>query len=78
MYTEVPVRVDTTPMPHAELVYCNNLEYDVNEIDEIPEHCKKFLFSIGAAIQNQALGMWVSSSQSFLLKYKSIHNDRVL
>ena len=49
------MRVDTTPLPSEEMVYCNNLEFDVADADSIPEQCKKFMFSIGAAIQEKAL-----------------------
>lgn len=55
VYNEVPVRVDTTPLPSEEMVYCNNLEFDVTDSSSIPDQCKKFMFSIGAAIQEKAL-----------------------
>ena len=54
-YTEAPVRPDGNPLQPGNIIYCNNFELDVNDLTEIPEICKKYMFIVGSAIQNQAL-----------------------
>lgn len=55
VYTEAPIRTDGDPISPGDMIYCNNFEFDINNLQDIPEICRKFMFSIGAAIQNQAL-----------------------
>ncbi|KAF6030638.1 LanB1 [Bugula neritina] len=55
VFTEAPVRKESNPLPVGQIIYCNNLEHEVVNVADIPAQCKKYMFSIGTAIQNKAL-----------------------
>jgi len=79
VFTEAPVRKESNPLPVGQIIYCNNLEHEVVNVADIPAQCKKYMFSIGTAIQNKALGKSVLYFiWSYLLPKVIVRNKKVI